>query len=475
LAVLDPLEPLLRPLGLSRPLGVLRDAAWTAEQLGRSALGQERLRVAVTGLSRSGKTVFITSLLANLLAAGQGKRALPALEAASGGRLRHAKLVPAVAQIVPRFDLAGHLSELAADPPAWPGRTEDLSTVELTLTLGRASWIGGGLLGDRTVTLELLDYPGEWLLDLPMLSQDYAGWSAATLARLRRGPRAAVCAEFLAFADALPAAAPAEEALARRGFALYRDALRACRDDLGMRLLQPGRALNPGPRGEAPILWFFPLPHADDGGGLAGLLRQRFDAYLADQRESFFEPYFRRFRRQTVLVDVLGALHAGQAAFEDTADALAAIAKGLREEESWFDRLLGVGPERVAFAATKADHVPSRQRDALAALLGALVGTAPGTPSSVHVLASVRCTEDDVATLDGRPVAAVRGVLLENGRSARIYPGEVPLRPPEPGYWQHGFFRMPEFQPPRLDPAGATGVPHLGLDTLLARLIGDLL
>ncbi len=43
--------------------------------------GQERLRVAVTGLSRSGKTVFITSLLANLLAAGQGKRVLPALEA----------------------------------------------------------------------------------------------------------------------------------------------------------------------------------------------------------------------------------------------------------------------------------------------------------------------------------------------------------------------------------------------------------
>jgi len=470
----DPLDALLRPFGLSRPLGLLRDAAWTAEQLGRSALGQERLRVAVTGLSRSGKTVFITSLLANLLAAGQGRRALPALEAASGGRLRDVRLVPAVAQTVPRFDLPGHLAALAADPPAWPGRTEDLSTVELTLTLERSSWIGGGLLGRRTVTLELLDYPGEWLLDLPMLSQDYEAWSAATLDRLRREPRATACAAFLSFVDALPAAAPAEEALARRGYALYRDALRVCRDELGMRLLQPGRALNPGPRGEAPILWFFPLPHPD-GGGLSDLLRQRFDAYLADQRESFFEPYFRRFRRQAVLVDVLGALHAGQAAFEDTADALAAIAGALRDEESWLDRLLGVGPERVAFAATKADHVPSRQRDALAALLDALVGTAPGTPSSVHVIASVRCTEDDVATLDGRPVAAVRGVLLEGGRSARVYPGEVPLRPPEPGYWAHGFFRMPDFQPPRLDPAGAAGVPHIGLDTLLARLIGDLL
>ena len=469
----DPLD-LLRPFGLSHPLGLLRDAAWTAEQFGRSALGQERLRLAVTGLSRSGKTVFITSLLANLLAAGQGRRALPALEQASGGRLRDVRLVPAAAQAVPRFDLAGHLASLAADPPSWPGRTEDLSTVELTLTLERASWLGGNLLGSRTVTLELLDYPGEWLLDLPMLSQSYAEWSAATLERLRREPRAGACAAFLSFADALPAAAPAEEALARRGFTLYRDALRTCRDHLGMRLLQPGRALNPGPRGEAPILWFFPLP-APEGGGLADLLRQRFDAYLADQRENFFEPYFRRFRRQVVLVDVLGALHAGQAAFEDTADALAAIAAALRAEESWLDRLLGVGPERVAFAATKADHVPSRQRDALAALLGSLVGAEPDAPSSVHVLASIRCTEDDVATLEGRPVAAVRGVLLENGRSARVFPGEVPLRPPEPGYWQHGFFRMPEFQPPRLDAAGGAGVPHIGLDTLLARIIGDLL
>ncbi|MCV5090719.1 YcjX family protein, partial [Escherichia coli] len=81
-------------------------------------------------------------------------------------------------------------------------------------------------------------------------------------------------AGFLAFLDALPAGAPGEEALARRGYGLYRDALRACRDRLGFRFLQPGRVLNPGPRGEAPILWFFPLPEGHCGG-LAALLRRR--------------------------------------------------------------------------------------------------------------------------------------------------------------------------------------------------------
>jgi uncharacterized protein len=465
---------------LPDPFGLLRDVAAGTEQLGRALIGQERVRLAVTGLTRSGKTVFLTSLVANLLAAGQGRRTLPALAAAAGGRLRAVRLVPAGVESVPRFDVHGHLSALAQDPPAWPGRTEDLSTLELTMALDRGG-LFGGLLGTRSVTLELLDYPGEWLLDLPMLGQDYGTWSAETLARLRAPERLPQTGDFLAFLDALPADAPGEEALARRGYALYRDALLGCRDRLGFRFLQPGRVLNPGPRGEAPILWYFPTPATHGGGGLAGLLRRRHDAYVEEQRTQFFDPFFRRFQRQAVLVDVLGALHAGKAAFDDTAAALAAIAGALREQEGWLARLLGLGSARVAFVATKADHVPARQREALTALLSHLVqapqagAAAAGSDTAVHALAAIRCTEDDTVTLEGRPVAAVRGVLAEGGRSAKVYPGEVPLRPPEPGFWDHAFFELPVFQPPRLDPAGGSGVPHLGLDRLLAWLIGDLL
>ncbi|CAA9225009.1 MAG: Conserved protein YcjX with nucleoside triphosphate hydrolase domain [uncultured Craurococcus sp.] len=465
------------------PFGLLRDLAEMPERGFRTLIGQPRIRLAVTGLTRAGKTVFLTAMVANLLAAGRGRRTLPLLEQAAGGRLRGVRLVPSASEALPRFDVESHLAALAADPPAWPGRTDDLSTLELTLDLERGSSLGsllGGLIGRRTVTLELLDYPGEWLLDLPMLDQSYAAWSAEALRRLRRAEGAAAAREFLGWVEALPAQAPADEALARRGHALYRDALRECRDRLGFRFLQPGRVLNPGPRGETPLLWFFPLPRPR-GGGLSGLLAERHGAYVAAQRSEFFEPFFRRFDRQAVLVDVLGSLHAGQAAFEDTAEALSAIAGALRHGSGWLDWLTGAGISRIAFAATKADHVPARQRDALAALLGHLVAgpqglaSEAGVPTSVHALASLRCTEDDVAVLDGRPVAAVRGLLLENGRSAKVYPGEIPLRPPEPGFWEHGFFEMPEFQPPRLDAAGGSGVPHLGLDALLAALIGDLL
>jgi uncharacterized protein len=457
------------------PLGLLRDLADGTEHLGRALIGQERIRLAVTGLTRAGKTVFLTSLVANLLAAGRGSRTLKLIETAAGGRLRGVRLVPADVQNVPRFDVHGHLSALAMDPPRWPDRTEDLSTLELTLELERAG-LFGSVLGRRTVTLELLDYPGEWLLDLPMLGQDFSTWSAETLARLRAPERLQATRDFLGFVDALPADAPEEEALARRGHALYRDALRACRDRLGLRFLQPGRVLNPGPRGEAPILWYFPLPHPE-GGGLASLMRRRHAAYVEDQRASFFDPFFRRFQRQAVLVDVLGALHAGEAAFADTAEALRAIAGALESGNGLLARLLGLGTARVAFAATKADHVPAPQRRALASLLGHLVAQpASGeVATSVHAIAAIRCTEDDTARVGGREVGAVRGVLLNGGRSAKVYPGEVPEHPPAPGRWPRDVFEMPAFQPPRLDPEGGSGIPHLGLDALLAWLIGDLL
>ncbi|HYF07176.1 MAG TPA: YcjX family protein, partial [Acetobacteraceae bacterium] len=272
--------------------------------------------------------------------------------------------------------------------------------------------------------------------------------------------------------------AEASDALARSGYTLYRDALRTARDRHGFRFLQPGRVLNPGPRGEPPLLWFFPLPEGANGA-LAALCARRFQAYLDDQRTHFFEPYFQRFHRQAVLVDVLGALHAGEAAFADTADALAAIAAALRND-SWLTRLLGGvnlfggGPSRVAFVATKADHVPERAREALVSLLGDLTGMR-GQEGASHAIAAIRCTEDAVLREEGRDRAAVRGVLIGNGRGATLDPGEVPLRRPDPVFWSNRFFVMPEFAPPRLDRTGLSGLPHIGLDVLLRDLVGDLL
>src|SRR4029077_19177870 len=107
----------------------------------------------------------------------------------------------------------------------------------------------------------------------------------------------------------------------------------------------------------------------------------------------------------------------------------------LRWDRSWSDWLVAFArfelpPRsigRVAFAATKADHIASRQRGNLAALMRR-VRRVPegGATSAVFAVDSVRCTEDVVETLAGGPVSAAPGPIIGEPRPARFYPGEVP-------------------------------------------------
>lgn len=453
---------------------------WQVGSAVYSGLNDTPVRVAVTGLSRAGKTVFLTSLLSNLLIM-RGRDTLPALRAVLGkggaGRLERVRLMPAGAETTPQFDHAAKLAELAAASPGWPARTDNLAEVSLELTIKPPAGLLGsvrGKFGHPRVRLELLDYPGEWLLDLPLLSKSYAEWSRETMALLRQEPRAAVAAPFLDYLQRLNAAGKVEEALER------------CRREHGLRYLQPGRFLCPRPRADAPFLWFFPLEAAPDTPGRgtnAALLEERFEAYKRDMRASFFDTHFRAFDRQIVLVDVLGALQAGRAAYEDTERAIGDIAACLAGSQGMLGRWLGRSPlERVAFVATKADHVPSLQRDNLRALLRDMVhparahGPQESEAVSYHVAASVVSTYDDWADREGGlREAVVWGRKLGEPERRPYAAGSVPMARPPEGFWYGRYFELPVFTPPPLDASGREGVPHLALDEVLAKLIGDML
>ncbi len=77
------------------------------------------LRLGVTGLSRAGKTIFITALIRNLVSGGR----LPFFMPEAEGRIERAYLEPQPDDQVPRFDYEGHLDDLARDPPVWPAST----------------------------------------------------------------------------------------------------------------------------------------------------------------------------------------------------------------------------------------------------------------------------------------------------------------------------------------------------------------
>ena len=146
------------------------------------------LRLAVTGLSRSGKTAFITALANQLLNIHTGAR-LPLLSAAREERLLGVKRVPQRDFGIPRFTYDEGLAQLYGQPPMWPTPTRGVSEIRLALRYRSNDSLLRHFKDTSTLYLEIVDYPGEWLLDLPMLAQDYLSWSRQ-MTGLLQGQRA---------------------------------------------------------------------------------------------------------------------------------------------------------------------------------------------------------------------------------------------------------------------------------------------
>jgi uncharacterized protein len=401
---------------------------------------------------------------------------LPFLRAAAERRIIGARLLAPQTDEVPPFPLEQTVAALAADPPHWPASTTDLRRVRLALRFSSA-----GLLrllgGTAELSVEILDYPGEWLLDLPLLQQSYGDWSRATLALARRGVRAPLARDWLDFVARHPTDRTGDQQTALQAHQLYRGFLTACREREQLSVLQPGRFLNPGQITDFSVLQFCPMPLAIGArappGSLAALMEARFEAYKRAIVQPFFAQLARNVDRQIVLVDVLRALNAGEEAFADHRLALDTILAAFRfGRRSLLRRLFG---------ATKADHVPALQRDHLEALMANLVeapslrAKAARARVAATALASIRCTEDGTDVIDGRKVDIVVGLPEGAERRIRFFPGIVPVTPPPAEFWGERFTEFPVFQPPHITSAGGDGIPHINLDKALDFLLEDAL
>ena len=437
------------------------------------------VRLAVTGLSESGKTVFITALVHQLLI---GKR-LPFLAAAAEGRLMGAKLAPPPDIEVPEFPYRELVRSLTAGEPVWPKPTDRLSALRVAIRYRHSGLIRRQVSDFGTLNLDIVDYPGEWLLDLPLLETTYAEWSERTLALCRTEPRAALARDWLAHIGSLDPAAPADEETMRQAARLYADFLRRCKaPEVGLSLLQPGRLVMPGDLAGAPILAFCPLPA--DGpappGSLRAAMAGRFEAYKEKVVRRFYRDHFSRFDRQIVLVDLLRTLNCGPESFRDMQDALAVAMRSFSYGRSGLlARLFRPRIDRLLFAATKADHVASNQHPALRHLLERMVAEAArearfsGIETEAMAIASVKATETVATEHEGRRLSCVRGTPLGRDRAVVLFPGEVPEAPPAPEDWDEGRFSFLSFKPPPRPEAAHAGLPHINLDRALDFLIGD--
>ncbi len=446
-----------------------------------SAFMEPVIRLGVTGLARSGKTVFITSLVANML----DRARMPQLTAQAEGRIMAAFLQPQPDDTVPRFDYENHLAALTGPDPHWPDSTRAVSELRLSLRV-RPSGLLSGLQGPRTVHLDIVDYPGEWLLDLGLMDKSYAEWSREVLERIENRTEAA---PFRAALDGLKPDAPHDEPKAQELARSFTDYLNAARD-AGFYDCTPGRFLLPGDLDGSPVLTFAPLPASDaPRRSLAREMERRFEAYKKQVVQPFFRDHFAKIDRQVVLVDALGAIHNGPQAVAEMRSAMGDILSSFRPGRNAFLTQLFMGKrvERILFAATKADHLHHTQHPRLAAIMEALTRQArdradfAGARTEAMAIAALRATVEETLPHDGRNLDCVRGRLLDTGKQAAFYPGELPQDPARilsqaqsgAESWLDADYGVMRFAPAQMSLKPGEGPPHIRLDRAAQFLFGD--
>jgi predicted YcjX-like family ATPase len=448
-------------LGLNRLGGLVQDLGDEVVQLG-DRLVDRHLRLAVTGLRRSGKTVFTTALVHYLLDGHD----LPFVAAVHEDRYQGARLLPVRG---PAFPFEGFRRVMSGEVPGWPQATDRLTTLKLELRFRATGYVQRWVAPTGSLLLEIIDYPGEWLLDLPLLAMDYGQFSAEALARDAREPRASVAGEWrAALAGLTPTTDPAVLV------ETYRRYLRRVQQELQLSIVQPGRLVTADPD---PDTGFAPLPpEAPEPLRLA--MANRFIAYKAQVVEPFYATHFSRFDRQIVLVDLFHALNAGRAHFTDCQEALETILESFRYgSNSLLGRLFSPRIERLLFAASKADHVAANQHANLKQLLELMIAPARrkarfvGLKTDVLALAALRATDTVKTEHQGQQLSCVRGRLKDEDRETVLFPGEIPADLPDDEDWRSGRFQFRDFRPRRLV-AGQKG-QHLRLDQAIEFLIGD--
>lgn len=449
-------------------------------------LASPSLRLGVTGLSRAGKTVFITALVQALLKGGR----LPAFTASSSGRITRAFLEPQPDDDLPRFRYEDHLEALTGSGRRWPQSTRRISQLRITIEYAPKSFLARHLSNGR-LHIDIVDYPGEWLLDLPLMRMSYAEWSAETLAAGRMEPRFSLAKDWHARLETLDAMASADETEAIALSQLFTAYLADCRA-ASLSALPPGRFLMPGDYAGSPLLAFSPLDVSPDAqfpaGSLGSLMARRYRSYVNRIVKPFFFGHFARLDRQIVLVDALHPLNAGASAVKDLQVALTQILSCFRQgANSLFSNLFGRRIDRILFAAAKADLLHHTSHDRLEAILRLIVEAAmaraefSGANIDVAAIAAIRSTREARVTRKGGTFECIAGTpekgesingqLFDGETEAAIFPGDLPENPRQAldGSLE-GRLKFVRFRPPLLK---QETFPHIRLDRAIEFLIGD--
>lgn len=456
-----------------------------AEQLIERGI-DKRVRIAVTGLSGAGKTAFITSFMNQLLHIADNDQ-LPFFRAAKEGRVLASKVGSYDELHIPEFKYKQSLDSIIDTTPSWPASTTGISQAQLNVRyIIKNEWLQK-LQKQSHLTIDIIDYPGEWLLDLPLLRLSYKEWSVQCLQLLDQS-HVAEDSDWREQSTKVIYQQPlADESIAELSLQ-YKDFIKEhFIQQQTYNLLQPGRFILPGELQGAPVLDFFPVLDIDilnsDWSALAEdsvikTLEKRFNYYKQQIVQPFFKEYFEKVDRQILLVDCLEVLNGGYQNFRDMQFTLVELLKSFHYGQSnWLKRMFNPSIDKLLIAATKADHVPPEQHRALEGFLQNMLQEAKndiqyeGIELETMVISAIKVTEAVIAEHQGQKLMCVKGIELDSGEEVINYPGKIQPQILSRDTWREHQYDFINFAIPTNLSSGI--LPHIRMDKVMQFLIGD--
>lgn len=450
---------------------------YQSRQLRHRALDRH-VRLGVTGLSGAGKTAFITSLV-HQLTQGDSPLNLPFFSVVQQGRYLGGRLAAEQALTIPRFPYEHNLGYLQQSPPQWPPSTAGWSQLSLALRYKARQGLRSHLQSHSELELDIVDYPGEWLLDLPLLQLNYQQWSEFSWQLFAKPHRQTLAAGFKALLETTDLNDASESQLQLLTDA-YKKLLQQFSATAGTYLNQPGRLLVPGELAGAPMLQLLPLlpEQLQRDSALLQKLDNHYQSYRDYVVKPFYKQHFSQLDRQVVLVDCLSALNAGAAATAELSQALQLIMQSFHYgPSSMLRRLFKPQISKVLFAASKADHVTPEQHQALTLLLQNLLRqplkqtTYQLAKTEAMALAALSASQSGYVEQQGRKQPCLNGTDSNSGKRISLFPGDVPAEVPDAAVFASHQFSFPSLLP--LPSAANANLPHIRMDHALQFLLGD--
>ncbi len=419
---------------------------------------RERIKIAVSGWSGSGKTYFIASTINQLLSGKKIQRVARERGVEFVGRLvsENEKQDKEKDENSNLFPYRTIVDISQGDEGKWLGSTTTISRALIELEIKSKN----KLFPNKFLEIELVDYPGEWLADLPLYEKNFADWGDEVIADIRNSSQKRDFArEWLNSISGGDIYSYSDGSSDEDIVASFKTYLKSLGSN-GYTFIQPSRHLFKNGVADASILLFTPLPkpkyltpHEDS---LYSRFNRRYIRYQKEFVNLIYETWFKEFDRQIILLDIFKPLSNGKNSFYDLSSSIFKIVKLYKYGANTFLKYLTYRKiDRVIFCATKSDLVPQEQRENLQKLL---INTIEEATRELK-LQNIETNIFTISSVEGKIKGGIDNSItipeaienIENNKEFNI---------------QKAF-------PPQFSERNVDAVNHINMDLVIDKLIGD--